>query len=152
MPPRPAYFLKILLKPCLYFKSRASLLHLGGDAGGDVFGEAVHELPGDGVVGAHDETVVDPAGFGPGRIGGAVPETAEIQETFVYGVGEGEGAAHLAALGDGDASAPVGLAGMEPEALLHSQALGAEHPLTFGLQRLPDEAFPGTHYSRTISI
>ena len=145
------FYVKSLVIVCLYFKSHTIIPFLP-DPGGDFFGEAVHELAGDGVVHAHDETVVDTAGFGALGLGGSVTEALEIQETFLDGVVEGEGAAHLVSFGDGDPPAAVGFAGMEAQAFLHGQALGAEHALALGLQRFLDKPFLDTHYSRTISI
>lgn len=140
-----------MLKLCLSFKSLA-IFPVLLDPCCDVLREAVHELPGDGIVHAHDEAVVDAAGFGAFGFLGAVAKTLEVQEAFLDGMVEGEGTAHLGTFGDGDAPAAVGIAGVEAQAFLHGQALGTEHALTLGLQRLLDEPFPDTHYSRTISI
>ena len=146
------FFNKYLLKHCLYYKSRATLLHLLPNPRGDILRETVHKFAGDGVVHAHDEAVVDLAGSGALGLAGTVAEAAEIQEAFLDGVGEGEGAAHLVAFGDGDVPAAVGLSGMEPQGPLHGQALGTEHPLALRLQRLFDEPFLDTHNSSTISM
>lgn len=128
------------------------MLHFLPDSRSDIFSETIHELAGDGIIHAHDEAVVDLAGFGAFGLRGTMTEAAEIQESFLNGMGEGEGAAHLATLGNGDAPVSVGLAGMEPEGLLHGLALGPEHPTPLGLQGLLDEPLLDTHYSRTISI
>lgn len=58
------FFVKSLIKHCLYFKSLATLLHLLPDSRGNILGEPIHEFSGDGVVHAHDEAVVDLSGFG----------------------------------------------------------------------------------------